>query len=193
LAIGLTCAGNALAQAMSKAEFQSGKNSISSTYKAAKAACASLSGNARDICIVDAKGQEKTARAELDARYEPSRKHTYEAEVVKAHSAYTLAKEKCDDLAGNPKEVCISEAKALEVAAEADAKLRMKTQDAHAAANSTSTEAQVKANDKTAAARTEASADKSDAQYKVEKDKCDTFAGTAKDNCLAQAKVRFAK
>lgn len=193
LAIGLACVGNVLAQDMTRADFVAGKDSISANYKTAKASCASLAGNAKDICQVDAKGVSKVARADLDARYEPSLKHSYQAEVVKAEAAYDLAKEKCDDLAGTPKGVCVKEAKAIEVTAKADATLRMKTAEANGDARATKAKANEKAADKTSAARVEASTDKIDAEYKLEKEKCDTFAGAAKDNCLSQAKVRFSK
>jgi hypothetical protein len=82
-----------------------------------------------------------------------------------------VAKEKCDDLAGNAKDVCVKEAKAVRVSAKADAK----------------------ASEKSADARSEAAADKIEAQYKVEKEKCDKFAGNAKDNCVAQAKAQLSK
>ena len=36
-----------------------------SDYKADKTACAALAGNAKDICVEEAKAKEKVARAEL--------------------------------------------------------------------------------------------------------------------------------
>ena len=43
--------------------------------------------------------------------------------MAKAETTYAVAKERCDDLSGNPKDVCVKEAKAAEVKAKADAKL----------------------------------------------------------------------
>jgi hypothetical protein len=82
-----------------------------------------------------------------------------------------VAKEKCDDLAGNAKDVCVKEAKAVEVKALADAKLGKQV-----------AEANVSAAD-----------DKRDADYKVAAEKCDALAGDAKAACLSAAKAKFGK
>lgn len=193
IAASLLFSASAMAQGISKDEFKSGKTKISADYKAAKAACSSLSGNAKDICIVDAKGKEKVSKAELDERYQPSVKTQYEVRVAKAEATYALEKEKCDDLAGNPKDVCVKEAKAAEVAAKADAKTQMKTTDANATAKEKTGEARAKAATQAADARSDAATDKLDARYQVEKEKCDALAGAAKDTCMAQAKARFNK
>jgi hypothetical protein len=42
--------------------------------------------------------------------------------TAKADAAYELAKEKCDDLSGNAKDVCQKDAKAAQASAKADAK-----------------------------------------------------------------------
>jgi len=57
-------------------------------------------------------GKEKVAKAELEARYKPSEKNRYQARVAQADADYSVAKEKCDDKAGNEKDVCVKEAKA---------------------------------------------------------------------------------
>lgn len=162
-----------LAQAatLSKADYQAGKTRISADYKADKAACASLAGNAKDICIEEAKAKEKVAHAELEYSY--TGKHDDQIKVleVKAKSAYAVAKEKCDDKAGNAKDVCVKEAKAVETKSLADAKLGKQIDEA----------------------KKEASEDKRDANYKVAVEKCDVLAGEAKDSCIAAAKVKFGK
>lgn len=182
LAVGLAFSAGAMAQSMSKDDYKAAKDQIAAEYKSAKAGCASLSANRGDICVAEAKGQEKVARAELEASYKPGPKTRYQVRIAQADADYAVAKERCDDLAGNPKDVCMKEAKAARTSAIADAKVQMKTSDANTTANA-----------KSADARKDAAADKLDAQYKVEKEKCDTFAGVAKDNCLAQAKARFNK
>ena len=193
LAASLMFSMSAMSQTISKDDFKSGKNKISAEYKASKTACASLSANAKDICIVEAKGVEKVAMAELEASYKPSTKAHYEVRLAKAEGAYALANEKCDDLAGNTKDVCVKEAKAAYAAAKADAKVQMKTTDANATATEKTGEARAKANTKVVEARDEAAVSKADALYKVEKEKCDAFSGAAKDNCTAQAKAKFNK
>lgn len=193
IAVSFAFSSGAIAQSVSKKEYKEGKDKISVEYKLAKESCASLSGNQKDICVVDAKGKEKVAKAELEASYKPSRKSHYNVRLAKADAVYSVSKERCDDLAGNAKGVCVKEAKAAKTAAKADAKVQMKTSDANATANEKITNARSDAKDKTSDIRKDAAADKLDAQYAVEKEKCDKFAGGAKDNCLADAKKRFSK
>lgn len=132
-------AGTMAAQAISKDEYKAGKEKIVAEYKSSKANCASLSANAKDVCVVEAKGKEKVARAELDASYKPSEKATQAVSIAKAEADYAVAKERCDDKAGNDKKICVKEAKAAEAHAKANA--RMPTQPTMAKA----------ANDKSAA------------------------------------------
>jgi hypothetical protein len=204
VALGLAFSAGAMAEGISKADYQAGKDKIAAEYKSTKAACDSLSGNKSDICVADAKGKEKVAIAELEASYKPSRETRYEARVAKAEADYAVANERCDDLAGNTKDVCVKEAKAAEVTAKADAKAQMKTGDANATANEKTSEANAAANEKSADARIKASGqsadarkdatvDKREAAYTVAKEKCDALAGGAKDECLGQAKVQFGK
>ena len=161
--------------------------------KSARVSCDSLSANAKDVCMVEANGKETVAKAELEARYKPTEKTRYEARVAKARADYSVAKEKCDDKAGNAKDVCAKEAKAVETRAKADAKAQMKTSQANKAAKETSSEARRKADENGADARKDAAADKRDADYAVAKEKCDVYAGGAKDYCVNQAKARFGK
>ncbi|MDD5249548.1 MAG: hypothetical protein PHY45_11215 [Rhodocyclaceae bacterium] len=68
LAMGLAFSAGAMAQGMSKSDFESQQDRISAEYKSGKAACASLSGNANDVCVAEIKGKEKVSAAELDSR-----------------------------------------------------------------------------------------------------------------------------
>jgi hypothetical protein len=193
LALCLTFGVAAQAQTMSKEEYKMAGEKISADYKAGKIPCASLAGNAKDICMAEVKGTEKTAKAELDANYKPSAKAHRNARDAKADAVYAVAKLRCKDHAGNAKDVCIKEAKSVEAASKADSKLQQKTYDAKADAKKTSNEAVNKANEKVSEARSEAAADKTDAKYKVAKEKCDALSGVAKDNCLSDAKLSFGK
>lgn len=193
LAIGLACSAGTLAQAISNDEFKAGRQKIAADFTANKAACASRSGNAKDICMLEAKGAERVARSELGAAYQPSVDTRYEARIARAEGDYAVSRERCDDKAGNVKDVCVKEAKAARTAAKADAKARMKTADANAVASEKSAAARAEADSKSVEARKDADADTIDAQYSVAKEKCDAFAGAAKDYCLGQAKARFGK
>ena len=193
LAVGLAFCAGVMAQSMSNDEYRAGQDKIAAAYKSAKAGCASYTGNTHDICVVDAKGRERIANAELDAGYKPSTKTRHLARLAKAEADYAVAKERCDDVAGNANDVCVKQAKAAQTAAKADAKAEKKTSEANATADEKSAEARSKAHDQAAVAHKEAAQDKLDAQYGVAQQQCDTYAGGAKDHCLDQAKARFGK
>ena len=171
LAAALAISSAAFSATISKADYKARKAQISDTYKADKKACGSLAGNAKDICLQEAKGKEKVARAEVEYQYTGKPADNQKLAVAKADAVYEVAKEKCDDLAGNPKDVCVKEAKAAHVAAKADART-VKT---------------------VAATRADASDEKRDAQYKVAAEKCDALSGDAKTSCIKTAKGRYGK
>jgi hypothetical protein len=159
------------AAVMSKTDYQAAKKGISATYKTDKAACGSMTANAKDICVQEAKAKEKVAGAELEFSYTGKPADQTRVLVAKAESAYAVAKERCDDQAGNAKDVCVKEAKAVEVKALADAKLGKVVGEA----------------------RKDAATDKLDADYKVAIEKCDALNGDAKSGCVATAKGKFGK
>jgi hypothetical protein len=167
----LFAASGAFAATMSQADYKAGKDRISADYKADKAACDSFSGNAKDICVEQAKGKESVAKAELEANYSGKTADFAKVAVAKADANYAVAKEMCDDKGGNAKDVCVSEAKAAHTKELADAKL----------------------NKKVGEARSDAVQDKRDADYKVAAEKCESLAGDAKAACLSAAKQRFDK
>jgi len=171
IAIGVAFSVGAMAEKMSKTEYQAEKDAIFAEYKVARSACSSLSGNANDICEVDAKGRDKVAKAELEANYKPSIKHSYAVSIAKAEATYAMSREKCDDMSGNPKDVCVQEAKAAEASAKADAKAQMKISDANVTANMKTADARMKAREVSSEARKDAKMDKADASYSLAKEK----------------------
>ena len=58
LAIGLAFSAGAMAESMTKNQYKSDVKSIESEYKVDKAGCDSLAGNAKDICVAEAKGKQ---------------------------------------------------------------------------------------------------------------------------------------
>ena len=159
------------AATMAKADYKTDKSRISADYKAGKAACASLASNAKDVCIEEAKAKEKVALAELEYAYTGKPKDQTKVLMAKAESNYAVAKEKCDDKAGNDKDVCVKEAKAIEVKALTDAKMGKQISEV----------------------KKDGAEDKRDANYKVAAEKCDALAGDAKASCMAAAKAKFGK
>jgi hypothetical protein len=118
----------------------------------------------------DATGFENTPKARESAR------------IAHAQANYDVAIEKCDDVAGNRKDVCVKETKAEFVKGKANAKVDRVAADTRQDAAT-----------KQADVRIEANADKRDAEYKVAIGKCDTLAGPAKDACISNAKVQYGK
>ena len=181
-AAGLCLAGGVSAQTMTKDARDQAIKSAEAQYKTDKAACDALKGNPKDICMEEAKGKEKVAKAEAAAGYENTPKARENLRLARADATYEVAKEKCDDLAGNAKDVCVKEAKAAEVKGKADAKV-----------DKVATESTQDAVKKTADAKQDAAVDKRDADYKVAVEKCDSLAGAAKDSCVKNAKMKFGK
>jgi len=161
----------AQASTSSKEEFAAGKQRIGADYKAARAACAPMRNNAKDVCLEEAKAHEKVSRAELEFGHTGTPGDEVKLRVARAESAYAVAKEKCDDLAGNAKDVCVKEAKAVEVKALANARTAKVTGEA----------------------RSDAMQDARDADYKVAAEKCEALAGDTRTACIAAAKAKFGK
>ncbi len=86
-------------------------NQAEADYKAAKAACKQKEGNERDVCMKEAKGNYKTAKAEAKAA-KKSTDAKAEAGEEKREAAYNTAKEKCDALSGAAKDSCMADVKA---------------------------------------------------------------------------------
>ena len=154
-----------------KAEVAARKTAIGESYKAAKAACASLKANAKDVCREEAKAKEKDERAELVFSESGRPADGTRMRVVKADGIYEVAKERCDDASGNAKDGCRQEAKAAHVTAIANAKLVKVTTDA----------------------RADAKEEIHEAQYKVDVEKCDAMSGDRKTACVDAAKKAHGK
>ncbi len=171
LAAAFCATGFAASAAMTKGEHKAALDNAEMSYKSAKAACESFAGNAKDVCIAEAKVEKTFATGKTHSNFKNTPKAQFDAQKDLAGAEYDLAKTKCQTLAGNDKDVCVKEAKAVEVRAQADAKAGNKVSDAYAAASD--------------AKRT--------ANYRVAIEKCDTFSGDAKDSCVKAAKTRFNK
>jgi hypothetical protein len=159
------------AGSMSKADYDTAKTRIGAEYKAERSACDTRMTNAKDVCIEQAGAKQKVARAELEFGYTGKSADKTRLQEAKAEAAYAVAKENCDDQAGNAKDVCVKEAKAAETKALADAKMGQQIGEA----------------------KIDASEAKRDADYRVAVEKCDALAGEVKASCLSAAKLSFGK
>ena len=154
-----------------KAAYTQAQDRAAADYKAAKARCAIVTGNPKDVCIAEAKAARVKTEEEASALYKNTLKAFTQSRVRIASANYDLDKVKCNALTGNDKDVCVAQAKAARVAAESDAK----------------------ADKKAFEARTDAREDKREAEYKVAMQKCDAFAGAGKDSCVTAAKAQYGK
>ena len=167
---------------ISKDAYDTAFKNAETQYKMDKDACSSRSGNAKDICVAEANGKEKIAKADAEAAYKSTPKAREDARVTRADATYNVAKQRCDELSGNPKDVCVKQANAVLIKAKADAKV-----------DRVSADAKQDSAMKEADARKQAAEDRRDADYKVAIEKCDAFTGSAKNTCVSNAKVQYGK
>ena len=97
---------------------------------------------------------------------------SYNAAVDKATANYKMARDKCDSLSGNGKDICVEEAKAAKKRAKADAKAQYKH---------------------TTKAQTQALIAAADADYSVAKAKCGAKTGNDMSVCVEEAKAAQTK
>lgn len=110
-ALGLAYAGPLLAADAAKDEMKAERQRIETEAKSAREKCKDMKGNEKDLCMAEAKGQEKVAKAELALKQKDTPKNRYEVAAAKADMEYHVAKEKCDDMKGKEKDACQKEAK----------------------------------------------------------------------------------
>jgi hypothetical protein len=146
------------------------RQAAADTYKHARAQCKAITGNPQDVCIAEAKAARVRAEEEAAAAYENTLKAYTRARLRIASANHSRDKTRCAALTGNDKDVCLERAKAVLVAAQADAR----------------------ADSKIIEVRNAAREEKLNAGYRVELEKCDAFAGAAKDQCVATAKSAYA-
>lgn len=165
---------------ISKDAYQAQKSRIKAQYRNDVKACNHKSGNTKDICKQEAEGKRDVAMADSEVAYRQTASARYDARIARVESRYKVAKEKCDALSGNAKDVCVKDAKAAEVSGESDAK-----------ADKVAAKSQQEAAEKTREARREANEDTREAQYKAASERCDSMAGDSKEECVKAAKAHF--
>lgn len=136
LAIGLVLSTSAMAEDRAVSKYHALEKSLQSEYENARLRCDAYSGNTRDICLVQAKGYRNIARAELNADKQPTAMHHYEARVAEVESDYSVAIERCDDKAGDYKDLCLKEARTTAIAARQQAAAEKRSADYIAASES---------------------------------------------------------
>jgi len=130
----------------------------------------------------EAEAEQRIAIANLDAKNKGTVEAQQKARTVRAEAQYKIAREKCDDLSGNAKDVCVKEAKAAETKAKAEAKADRRV-----------AETRTEAKQRTADARKDAAEASRDADYRVARERCDQLAGDAKDACMRDVRAKFGR
>ena len=154
----------------------------SMTQKADEGDCDRLTGNAKDVCVEEAESQERVAEAEFAALENSTEESRYDLLMAKADAEHAVAKQRCQDFAGNARDVCVKEADLAHADAMAEAKLSREISDANEVARETTVDA-----------REEAMGTMQGAEYGLAREKCDALAGDLKDACIEQAKADFAQ
>lgn len=154
---------------MSSNVYGSAKDQIKQVYKTDREACKSLSGNVKDVCEKEVEGREEVAMAHLQLQRTGSADDRRKLAEARLEARHDVAKEKCDDLSGDAKNVCQTQAKTVLDKGKAD----------------------IKMNKEVAEARSEAEDTKMKADYKLASERCDAMSGETKDSCMATAKARY--
>lgn len=126
LLCGLALAGVAAAEppAMSKSAYEAAKDHIEAQYKADRKFCGGLKDHLQELCQAQARGKADAAKAELEARYDPSPEATLEARRVIAEANYKVDKVECEAKRDDDaRDRCIDMAKAAREAAVRQAKV----------------------------------------------------------------------
>ncbi len=79
-------------------------------YKVAKERCDDKTGNAKDVCVKEAKAAMVKGKADAKADLKTTDAHT-DALKDKREANYKVEAEKCDAMSGDPKSACIAAAK----------------------------------------------------------------------------------
>ena len=165
----MTLSGGALAVAGDKGARDQARAGAKASYEAENKLCDGKPGNAKDVCVAQAKANRVRTEATAEAAYKGTGQARFAVAKDIADADYKLAKKKCDDQTGLVKGVCEKEARAEMVKAKADAKATRKI-------------------DK---AESDAAREKRAADYKVASEKCDALSGDAKSACLVKAKTTY--
>jgi hypothetical protein len=173
LSLAILASGSAIAAptAEARAAYVQEKDRAEADYKVARAKCEAIAGNPRAVCKAEAEAARVRTREEASALYKNTLKAFTASRLKIADANYAVDKAKCEAHTGNDKDVCIKQAKATLIAAQADAT----------------------ADKKAIEARTDARDDKRTAEYKVALEKCDAYAGAAKDSCVSTAKAQYGR
>ncbi|MEO8626568.1 MAG: hypothetical protein ABI612_00500 [Betaproteobacteria bacterium] len=169
------CAGISAAAlaATSAEEYKASLLRTDADYRVAREKCDAMAGTTKSICVAESKAAEKRAKADAEATYKNTDRARYDARIAGAEADYMVAKERCQEKAGNARDVCVQEAKANLERAHADASV--------AASDAKTTPS--------AQAVQGGSEDRGPAvgEQQATRAQCENLTGNARDECLTEA------
>ncbi len=98
------------AAALTPSEYGVARQNADAQYKLELEQCKSLGGNARDVCVKDAKAVRDSARADAYAAFKGTPEARAEAIEDKAEARYRAARQRCEPLGGDERGACIKRA-----------------------------------------------------------------------------------
>lgn len=94
-----------------KARYEARIAKAEAAHSVAREKCDERTGNAKDVCRKEASSAHTAAKADAKAQMKTAEVRK-DAAVDKRDAEYAVAKEKCDAFAGDPKDLCLKDAKA---------------------------------------------------------------------------------
>lgn len=122
----LLAGGPLLAAGMSKEDYQAARKRLAAEAEAERQKCGVRYGTALDYCVAKARGDERVARAELEAAYKPSPKTDYDAAIARANRDEAVTKAECEEKPRDLRKACVKDAKAAAERARAEARAARK-------------------------------------------------------------------
>ena len=95
-------------------------------------------------------------------------KEAFETAIAQADSVFKIAKQKCETLSGNTRNICLAQAKGVQSVTKATAEANY---------------------ERTESARLKAAEAKVEAEYQVAKERCEALSGGQRDTCREEAKA----
>jgi hypothetical protein len=95
---------------------------IDAEFDAARERCDDRAGQAKNVCLAEARAERRVRKVEVAARGEGTPKARYDAKIARAEAEFDVQKERCGEQAGAARDGCIAEARTREAKAKDEAR-----------------------------------------------------------------------
>lgn len=144
------------------------------TYSADAGHCrkdSSLRGQARALCLAQAKAEYRKATADAVARWRNTAQARTDARIAAADADHDVARARCKAGPGQAQPACMRQAKAERLAATVDARSDLQVTEA----------------------RNRDREERKKAYYRAARERCDALAGAAKEACMTLARAQYSE